>query len=308
MQLINKDMVYVCPSRDIECGNNVNAWCDTCPKRELGPAAQPEGEAAPDALMDAVAAQSEWVKWRQDHKTASMTEAIFAWHQSKMAEAKKEADVYFHRMNAHKGREAEATERAEKAEAALLTQQEATDRALNEMNIWLQRADAAESALAAQPAPQAGDALGSIDTPAFKDLWEDRLANYSEAVRYINYQFDKASCKAHDKGQVEARTALTDQKIYEWAEGYQFSYKGNPHKMTFSRGRFIEAVRTILAVSTTSVAAPPASAAQQEARPMPTSPREALHEVSTAYFMSTECERAEAVVGMIEKAMGTQQD
>lgn len=42
---------------------------------------------------------------------------------------------------------------------------------------------------------------------------------------------------------------LTDHEIFAWAEGYQFSYKGNPHKMNFSRPRFIEAVRTILSHS-----------------------------------------------------------
>lgn len=42
---------------------------------------------------------------------------------------------------------------------------------------------------------------------------------------------------------------LTDAKIIEWAEGYLFSQKGFPHKLCFSRGRFIEAVRTILSHS-----------------------------------------------------------
>lgn len=41
-------------------------------------------------------------------------------------------------------------------------------------------------------------------------------------------------------------SALTDANIYEWAEGYQFTYRGNPHKMTFARNRFIEAVRVII--------------------------------------------------------------
>jgi hypothetical protein len=28
-----KDMVYVCPTRDIVCGSNPATWCATCPQR-----------------------------------------------------------------------------------------------------------------------------------------------------------------------------------------------------------------------------------------------------------------------------------
>lgn len=44
----------------------------------------------------------------------------------------------------------------------------------------------------------------------------------------------------------EAPAAMTDDRIFEWAEGYVFTTKGMPHKMTFSRPRFVEAVRTII--------------------------------------------------------------
>lgn len=40
---------------------------------------------------------------------------------------------------------------------------------------------------------------------------------------------------------------MTDDLIFQWAEGYVFTLKGMPHKMTFSRPRFVEAVRTIIA-------------------------------------------------------------
>lgn len=40
---------------------------------------------------------------------------------------------------------------------------------------------------------------------------------------------------------------MTDDRIFEWAEGYVFTLKGMPHKMTFSRPRFVQAVRTIIA-------------------------------------------------------------
>ncbi len=49
--------------------------------------------------------------------------------------------------------------------------------------------------------------------------------------------------------------ALTDAKIFEIAEGFQFSYKGNPHKMSFSQAGFIKAVRAILAKRAGSAAA-----------------------------------------------------
>ena len=30
--------VYVCPSRDIECGSRPQSWCESCPQRSPGPA------------------------------------------------------------------------------------------------------------------------------------------------------------------------------------------------------------------------------------------------------------------------------
>lgn len=45
----------------------------------------------------------------------------------------------------------------------------------------------------------------------------------------------------------ESLPEMTDDRIFEWAEGYVFTLKGMPHKMTFSRPRFVEAVRIIIA-------------------------------------------------------------
>lgn len=40
---------------------------------------------------------------------------------------------------------------------------------------------------------------------------------------------------------------MTDDLIFQWAEGYVFTLKGMPHRMTFTRPRFVAAVRTIIA-------------------------------------------------------------
>lgn len=57
----------------------------------------------------------------------------------------------------------------------------------------------------------------------------------------------------------EAMPEMTDDRIFEWAEGYVFTLKGMPHKMTFSRPRFVQAVRTIIAHLPASPAAPAAA-------------------------------------------------
>lgn len=49
---------------------------------------------------------------------------------------------------------------------------------------------------------------------------------------------------------------MTDDLIFQWAEGYVFTLKGMPNKMTFTRPRFVAAVRTIIAHLPASVAAP----------------------------------------------------
>jgi hypothetical protein len=60
---------------------------------------------------------------------------------------------------------------------------------------------------------------------------------------------------------------MTDQRIFEWAEGYVFSLKGMPHKMTFSRPRFIQAVRAIIAnlPASPSLEAQPAGEVERDA-------------------------------------------
>ena len=57
----------------------------------------------------------------------------------------------------------------------------------------------------------------------------------------------------------ETLPEMTDDRIFEWAEGYVFTLKGMPHKMTFSRPRFVAAVRTIIAHLPAPVAAPAAA-------------------------------------------------
>lgn len=56
--------------------------------------------------------------------------------------------------------------------------------------------------------------------------------------------------------QTESLPEMTDDLIFQWAEGYVFTIKGMPHKMTFSRPRFVAAVRTIIAHLPTPIAAP----------------------------------------------------
>lgn len=54
----------------------------------------------------------------------------------------------------------------------------------------------------------------------------------------------------------ESLPEMTDDLISQWSEGYVFTLKGMPHKMTFSSPRFVQAVRTIIAHLPASVAAP----------------------------------------------------
>jgi hypothetical protein len=73
----------------------------------------------------------------------------------------------------------------------------------------------------------------------------DEYANGHLESCWVGWQARAAFAAPAQTGE-SLNVPMTDQKIYEWAEGYQFSTKGNPHKMTFSRKGFIDAVRTIM--------------------------------------------------------------